>query len=132
MSSDWGKRVWERLDGHDAAIEDVRKSAEYPALARKTDAQLERAIRRAAHISVTVPLNLYADPSPTPAAHASSHLAGASDPIFTTQAYTMTNSSTLRALDVTALTAVDADVQKIANVLATLLADLAAYKVPTL
>jgi len=92
----------------------------------------ERATRRAARFSVTVPLNIYADPSPTPAAHASSHLAGGSDPIFTTQAYTISNASTLRALDVTALTAVDADVQKVANVLSTLLADLEAYKVPTL
>lgn len=54
--NEWGRKVWSRLDGHDADIRSVREIAEYPAASRKRDDALERAITRAGRFRVTVPL----------------------------------------------------------------------------
>lgn len=54
--NEWGRKVWSRLDEHDAAIAEAKRAAEYPALARKRDDGIERAITRAARFRVTVPL----------------------------------------------------------------------------
>ncbi len=54
--NEWGKKVWSRLDGHDADIRSVREIAEYPAASRKRDDALERAVTRAGRFRVTMPL----------------------------------------------------------------------------
>ena len=123
--------VLSRLKTLEAEMEALKKASAQSALDKRLGRAADRATARAGRITVTVPLNVFADDADTTAAHASTHLAAGGDPIFTTQAYTPANDSTLRALDVTTLTAVDADVQKVANVLVTIIRDLAVYKVPT-
>lgn len=61
MSSDWGKRVWDRLDGHDGALAALQREIVYPALSRKTDESLAARMDEAGRYWRVFPLDVFDD-----------------------------------------------------------------------